>query len=404
MQNERIEYAKQIQSGVVEFLNRRSLQSSLQISTKLSHCVVSVALSGLDAGYLNPLLKLATRREITMRCGLDQSNVVRTGWDRKRIYIEAPFPEKLRKIIRASQIPTDTNDLIIGADTRMQSVTLDPDNISHMFICGATQGGKTNFQQYLTYRLLQSGYDAYVVSTIKEDWNTFNGKVDMCSSPDKASTLLDASLNLALNNILDRTTYIVIDEVKNIIEDNPSIGTQITKIAELGSGGKLKLILATQYPNISVLGNNPTLKRNVTARVSFNVDDATASYNVLGMPNAGAEALSGKGDGILRIGSTLRRFTAPLMESDLLASLPDVLTYPDEKVRQVQPNTNIEDKLDEILSILKKPTKSCLLVDEMIDIITNDMTIAQIRTKYGWGSNRASKAKQECNRLMGAIV
>lgn len=122
------------------------------------------------------------------------------------------------------------------------------------------------------------------------------------------------------------------------------------------------------------------------------------------MPNAGAEALSGKGDGILRIGSTLRRFTAPLMESDLLASLPDVLTYPDEKVRQVQPNTNIEDKLDEILSILKKPTKSCLLVDEMIDIITNDMTIAQIRTKYGWGSNRASKAKQECNRLMGAIV
>jgi DNA segregation ATPase FtsK/SpoIIIE-like protein len=95
----------------------------------------------------------------------------------------------------------------------------------------------------------------------------------------------------------------------------------LSRLAAIGGEFGLHLVLATQYPQIKMLGS-AELKRNVTTRLCGKVDDANAASNALGLTGTGAEDLQGYGDFLLRDFSGLARLTVAKIEAHHVADLP----------------------------------------------------------------------------------
>jgi DNA segregation ATPase FtsK/SpoIIIE-like protein len=99
-----------------------------------------------------------------------------------------------------------------------------------------------------------------------------------------------------------------------LIDDSNVAAPYLARIAAAGAEFGLHLVLATQYPQIKMLGS-AELKRNLSTRLCGKVDSADAASNALGLPDTGAESLQGYGDFLLRDFSGLARLTVAKLES-----------------------------------------------------------------------------------------
>jgi len=94
--------------------------------------------------------------------------------------------------------------------------------------------------------------------------------------------------------------YIVIDEIADLVSTGGKrLERIIEKIARLGRGAGIHLIVATQHPTADVLSRQITA--NLDTRICLSVIDSSASRLILG--KSGGEQLKGKGDAIVRINS-----------------------------------------------------------------------------------------------------
>lgn len=109
--------------------------------------------------------------------------------------------------------------------------------------------------------------------------------------------------------------YIVIDEIADLISaGGKQIEQIVEKIARLGRGAGVHLIVATQHPTNRVLSRQITT--NLDTRICLHVNDNSASRLVLGIK--GGETLGGNGDAIIRFNGFYTHFQAAFIDNESL--------------------------------------------------------------------------------------
>lgn len=94
---------------------------------------------------------------------------------------------------------------------------------------------------------------------------------------------------------------VVVDEYRVLAEDHPSALSALVRIAGLGRGLGVHLVLATQRPGGIV---SAEIRANVNARIAMRVRDVAESHDVLDVPDAARLDPHIPGRGYLRVGSS----------------------------------------------------------------------------------------------------
>lgn len=111
--------------------------------------------------------------------------------------------------------------------------------------------------------------------------------------------------------------YIVIDEIADLIYTAGKKAEKvIAKIARLGRGAGVHLIIATQHPKADILTRQITA--NIDVRIGLRVIDSSASRLVINA--TGAQNLKGKGDALLRLNGDLYHFQGAYISDDELTA------------------------------------------------------------------------------------
>lgn len=393
---DRKDFGKQIRNGVHEYLRYR-YKAPVQITPYLGRALVTVVLSGLNISEINNLLKLSTRRELTARCGLNDSQLVRVGWGDGRILVEAPLPRELRKPFDAKLVPSHQEGIWIGVNNFSSPTLLRTTKGKNVLVCGITQSGKTNLLKYLAYKLISSKEKVTILdASAKSDtsWQAFQGKVDIVTNTSSIHSFLKSTYDNL--NVYTRQ-FIVIDELAALLSDSTKLASVLTQITAQGYGQGVTVVCATQYPSSKFLGNT-TVSRNLGDRLCGMVDNANSSYNALGMAQGGAETLAGEGDFLYRTGDRLTRIYTPFINDELVSTLPDV-SVPKKEVTAKEAQleldlTDVHSKLDDILKAVNRPQQKELEPCEVAMLLKQPMTVHQIRTALRCSQSRAQRANK----------
>lgn len=110
---------------------------------------------------------------------------------------------------------------------------------------------------------------------------------------------------------------LVIDELADLLLGTEA-GDKLVRICQLGRAASIHVIMATQRPDSRIVGG--LLKAQVPARICFALPSMTDSR--VALDQNGAEALLGRGDGLLSLlGQPLRRFQGSLISDQAVFSV-----------------------------------------------------------------------------------
>ena len=344
MNNQRT-FAQQSAGGIIAGLHQElslTPQAHYLPAAHVSSRVVKLRLRRLNPHWLDRVLSM--QRQLTMFAGLPDTERVRVGWESGHtLTVEIPKPRNLwqpvtaqglvnRRIVKTGPVAT----LGLDVDDRPVRIDMQEPALAHVFITGQTRSGKTNTQKLFAWNLVNNTAPAecqlLVLDVEKSgyNWQVFDGLRHLAhpvvtNLHDATAALgwLEAELDERTN--AKRTTprlFIFVDELKSLIDSNEQAARQLGRVAAVGGEFGMHLILATQYPQVKMLGNAADLKRNITTRLCGRVDDANAAANALGVKNSGAETLQGYGDFLLKSFDGLTRLTVAEMSDSLLSSAP----------------------------------------------------------------------------------
>ena len=118
----------------------------------------------------------------------------------------------------------------------------------------------------------------------------------------------------------------VIDEFAELMlgGDKARVEKAVSRLGIRGRKCGIHLILATQIPHATVL--TPPIKANMTGRVALTMPSAV--FSRVAVDQAGAEKLHGRGDALLRDGTSvqLQRFQSAYLTSEMLAQIVEYWT------------------------------------------------------------------------------
>lgn len=302
--------------------------------------VIVLRLNGINPHWLPKVTDL--QGQLTMWAGLDDKSKIRIGHQGGSLLIEIPKPKaywkqvtietmEQRRMIRRGPVAT----LGMGLQDNPKRINFQNAALAHVFITGQTRSGKTNTELLLAWNLAhnttpkESKLLIFDVAKRGYHWRGFNN-VEHLANPiitdiptaDAVLSWLEGEIERRANK--GQTTprlFCLIDELKALIDDSDLASNYLARIASVGGEFGLHLVLATQYPQIKMLGS-AEIKRNITTRLCGRVDDATAATNALGVPGSGAEALQGYGDFLLKDFDDLSRLTVAKIEPHHIEALP----------------------------------------------------------------------------------
>lgn len=205
-------------------------------------------------------------------------------------------------------------DLWLGVDDYGKNVIINLNDTPHMLISGITGSGKSMLLHSIMCSLMELFDTSYfiLIDTKRIELGIYKECKDIkiCKDSDFATILLKASCELMEerykemeekhlrkkpNNMQD--IIIIIDEFADLIMHDKSVENYVVRIAQLGRGCGIHLIIATQHPVVSVLTGR--IKANIGCRISLKTASAIDSVSILG--HKGAEQLKGKGDALLKL-------------------------------------------------------------------------------------------------------
>ena len=364
--------------------------------------VLELRMVGVNPAHLPKIQKLGPR--LSLWAGLPEKYKIRVGHNGRAITLEIPKPKDYWKQITIDGLVK--NRLIksgpvatvgLGLQDDPQRVDFKQPDVAHVFLAGATRSGKTNLQKLMAWNLIKNNDPEDIKMIIIDvaaqgvDW------LDFVNLPHLINPLItdlqkaEATLAWVEKEMTKRgknrqstpKLFVIIDEVKSLIEDSEVAGKYLSRLSSLAGKFGIHLILATQYPQISML-KSAELKRNVTTRFCGRVDDALASQNALGIPKAGGEMLGGYGDFLYKSNEALTRLTVPHLQSKHMKALPRVETpkvieLPDQDYTYSGPiATRQPDPLEpeQVALALYKP-----------------IGINKLQSELGIGSNKAQRVK-----------
>ena len=107
---------------------------------------------------------------------------------------------------------------------------------------------------------------------------------------------------------------VVLDEYADLTSDpdeKRQIEHLLRRLAQKARAAGIDLIIATQRPSVDVI--SPVVRANLPAQLALRVRNASDSRVILG--EAGAEALAGSGDALLRTGRGVVRIQCGMADS-----------------------------------------------------------------------------------------
>ena len=302
--------------------------------------VLSLRLVGVNPHYL-PKIK-GMQSQLTMWAGLSDKQPIRIGQDGQAVIVEIPKPKTFWKQVTLEQLqqrhfirrgPIATIGL--GLQDEPKRVNFQEAAMAHLFITGQTRSGKTNTQRLIAWNLAHNTEPnaarliIFDVAKRGYKWADFSNVAHLAHTLVTELTEADRVLCWLTQEIERRATerrieprfFILIDELKALIDDSQVAESYLARIASVGGEFGLHLVLSTQYPQIGMLGS-AELKRNVTTRLCGKVDDASAAVNALGLADSGAETLQGYGDFLFKDFSGLSRLTVAHLQEKHVIELP----------------------------------------------------------------------------------
>lgn len=211
---------------------------------------------------------------------------------------------------------------IVLGHTAEGPVRADLAELPHLLVGGTTGSGKSVFIHSLMMDLL-TGSDArfLMIDPKRVELAFYAGSPRLVRPPivqmaDAAWALDWAKMQmelrftaLAVHGLRDWKQFeparprlvIVIDELANLILENPGVEHPLVAIASQGRAAGVHLVVATQRPSADVLTG--LLRANVPARAAFATVTSIESRIILDV--TGAELLKGKGDMLFRNGTRL---------------------------------------------------------------------------------------------------
>ena len=294
--------------------------------------VMTLKLVGVNPHYLTQIRGM--QDQLTMWAGLDNKSRVRIGWQGTNILIEIPKPPQYwkqitietmqdRRMIKRGAVAT----IGLGLQDEPKRINFNEAAMAHVFITGQTRSGKTNAQRLIGWNLCRNTTPddtkliIFDVAKRGYKWRDFGNVVNLAHPVVTDVAEAEAVLTWLVSEIDRRSVqgyitprlFVLIDELKALTDDSDICRDKIARIASVGGEFGLHLILATQYPQVKMLGS-AELKRNITTRLCGKVDDANAAANALGIADSGANLLQGYGDFLLKDFDSLSRLTVAKIE------------------------------------------------------------------------------------------
>lgn len=364
--------------------------------------VLSLRLVGINPHYLKQIK--AMQKELSLWAGLTDEYQVRIGHDSHSIILEVPKPKSYwkrvtiealeqRHFIRRGPIAT----IGLGLQDEPKRVNFSDVAMAHVLISGQTRSGKTNSQKLIGWNVAHNTTPDEAQMLIFDiakrgyKWSDFSNVAHLAhpviTQVDEGDRVL-SWLNLeierrATERYKTPRLFVMIDELKALTDDSKLATDYLSRIASVGGEFGLHLVLATQYPQIKLLGSSE-LKRNVTTRLCGKVDDSQAASNALGIPDSGAETLGGYGDFLLKDFQGLSRLTVAHIEQkhiDLLtrSEVTKLLDLPNSDTVNTGPqSTRQPDELE--------PAQVALALFE-------PMPINKLQQALSIGGNKATRIR-----------
>lgn len=301
--------------------------------------VMTFYLKGVNPHHLNKIRGM--RDQLTMWAGLDDKTSVRVGWRGTTILIEIPKPKEYwkqvtieflqqRRLIRRGPIAT----LGLGLQEEPERIDFQEPAMAHVLISGQTRSGKTNTQKLVAWNLAQntspeeSQLLVFDVAKRGFKWRDFDGVAHLAHPVITQVPEAEAALAWLVGEIERRAVqgqteprlFCIIDELKALTDDSAIAVNHLSRIAAVGGEFGLHLVVATQYPQVKMLGS-AELKRNITTRLCGKVDDAASAHNALGISGTGAESLQGYGDFLLKDLEGINRLTVAHIQDQHISGL-----------------------------------------------------------------------------------
>jgi S-DNA-T family DNA segregation ATPase FtsK/SpoIIIE len=335
--------------------------------------VLSIKLGRINPYYLDGVRQAQSR--LGMWAGLDDTQSrIRVGYIGTMILLEIPKPmqywEKVtieqmssRHMIRRGPVAT----LGLGLQNDPKRIDFKEPAMAHVLIAGQTRSGKTNTQKVIAWNLCDHALPGearlIIFDVVKRgyNWRVFSHSAHLTHPIVTTIEEAEAVFAWAASELTRRADqgitspklFFIVDEARALLEDStPLLASMMARVASIGGEFGLHLILATQYPQIKMLGS-AELKRNITTRLCGKVDDAHAAANALGDSGTGAETLQGYGDFLLKDFDGLSRLTVVKIEDADIERLPRAdriprlpLTVSAEQISQAPPPSQMPDPVE----------------------------------------------------------
>ena len=280
--------------------------------------------------------------DVAYAVGDDRVRVFSPVNGRSRVGIELPNP--VRDVVDLStilaQLPSNQHPLTvpIGLDVDGALVTARLDELPHLLVAGTTGSGKSTFINALLVTLIRKTTPERVrlllVDPKHVELTPYEGVPHLLepilTTPSEAIAALERLVDLVEHRyallrsygarnvceLQDPPPYVVavIDELADLVlTGGKRVERVIVRLGQKARAAGVHLVLATQRPSADIITG--LIKANVPTRLAFTTASAIDSRVIL--DRAGAQALTGAGDGLWRpIGSSSpTRIQAPNVSS-----------------------------------------------------------------------------------------
>lgn len=202
---------------------------------------------------------------------------------------------------------TSADSVCVGITSTKQPVKIAlPQHAAIMWV-GPTRSGKTQSMRSSLYGLLGKNVRYVILSQKVGDWLAFEDQAEsygVVSSVDETKMVADWMTEelerRATQRQHDHRIVVIVDDLINLLDRDPSLGSAMGNIASMGAGLGMHLWMGTQEAGSKRSTGGGPVEANVTARIMYRMSNASVAARSAGQANSGLAGLSGnKGDGLL---------------------------------------------------------------------------------------------------------
>ena len=238
-----------------------------------------------------------------------QSPGVRIEQKHNGFSLEIALPQPVCITPKAADLLAHTTgeSVCVGITSTKQPVKIAlPQHAAIMWV-GPTRSGKTQSMKSTLYGVLGKNVRYVILSQKVGDWLAFDNQAEsygVVSSAEETKLVGDWMIkeldDRAANRTHDHRVIIVADDLINLLERDPSLGTAMGAVASMGAGLGMHLFMGTQEAGSKRSTGGGPVEANVTARIMYRMSNASVAARSAGQANSGLAGLSGnKGDGLL---------------------------------------------------------------------------------------------------------